>query len=499
MKKLTALILALMLVLGLATSAFADEAATPAAKTYSITINNSAAGYTYDVYQIFTGDLKEPNAEDPADHQTANVLSNVTWGTSVTAYNNAAVSGDASAVADTLTASNLDQFLAALTLGSAHTSVSTQTEGKYVISGLEPGYYLIKNSAVAVDGSYTEYIVEVVENSTVNPKGNAPTVVKKVKDTNDSTGTTSDWQDSADHDLGDDVPFQLTATLADNVSAYDTYKVIFHDTLSAGLSYNHDAVVKVGGNTVFNEKDTSQNKPGVSVAYSGTSLTVTITDVTAHGGTDSSVVTVEYTAELNETAVIGSAGNPNTVKLEFSNNPYDDDNTGETPDDKVIVFTYKVIVNKVDKDNNALEGAGFTLYKKNDGSYELVEAIATGIGAGKNVFSFEGLDDGDYKLVESTTPAGYNTIADIEFTVSAEHATDSDNPTLTSLTGEETTGEITFTPDITAASLSTDVINRSGTTLPETGGMGTTLFYVVGGILVAAAAVLLVTKKRMAN
>ena len=448
MKKLASLLLALAMIFSLATAAFAEgDGTTPTAKTYSITINNSAAGYTYEVYQIFTGDLQNPDVADGEGVQTTNVLSNIKWGASVTknGTEDVTVNTDATNVAAGLNSSNINTFIAGLTLGNAYKTVNTQTGSKYVIDGLAPGYYLIKNAAVADGGSYTEYIVEVVEDSTVKPKGNAPTVVKKVKDKNDTQNTTTDWQDSADYDIGDNVPFQLKATLADNVSSYDTYKVIFYDTLSSGLTYNNDAVVKVGETVVFNAKNATQNKTGVSVDCTNGSLTVTIDDVKVLGGTNNSVVTVEYTAELNENAVIGSAGNPNTVKLEFSNNPYDDDNTGETPDDKVIVFTYKVIVNKVDKDNNPLEGAGFTLYKKNDGTYELVEAIATGTGAGKNEFSFEGLDDGDYKLVESTTPAGYNTIADIEFTVSAEHATDSDNPTLTSLTGEVTTGAVSYT------------------------------------------------------
>ncbi|MGM9538975.1 MAG: SpaA isopeptide-forming pilin-related protein, partial [Candidatus Onthomonas sp.] len=112
-------------------------------------------------------------------------------------------------------------------------------------------------------------------------------------------------------------------------------------------------------------------------------------------------------------------------------------------------------------------------------------------------FTFSGLDDGDYRLTETTTPAGYNTIEDIYFTITAEHEIESDNPALTSLSGNVTTGEITFTSSTTEGSLSTNVVNKAGSTLPETGGMGTTIFYVLGGILVVGAVVLLVTKKRM--
>ena len=114
-------------------------------------------------------------------------------------------------------------------------------------------------------------------------------------------------------------------------------------------------------------------------------------------------------------------------------------------------------------------------------------------------FTFTGLDDGDYRLTETETPAGYNTIEDIYFTITAEHDVLSDNPALTSLSGNATTGEITFTSNTAEGSLSANVINNAGATLPETGGMGTTVFYVVGAALVVTAVVLLVTKKRMSG
>ena len=107
------------------------------------------------------------------------------------------------------------------------------------------------------------------------------------------------------------------------------------------------------------------------------------------------------------------------------------------------------------------------------------------------------MDDGNYRLTETKTPAGYNTVDPIYFTITAEHDVLSDNPALTSLSGNATTGELTFTPNTTNGSLSADVVNRAGVTLPETGGMGTTLFYVAGAGLVLVAVVLLITRKRM--
>ena len=221
-----------------------------------------------------------------------------------------------------------------------------------------------------------------------------------------------------------------------------------------------------------------------------------------------SKITVEYTATLNTNAVIGSAGNPNTVNLEYSNNPNQggEGETGTTPDDTVIVFTYKTVINKVDGEGNPLTGAEFTLekfVKGDDGvdEYNTVKGTWTPIDVVKNAegteFTFKGLDDGIYRLTESVTPAGYNTIESIVFTVIAEHDILADNPALTSLTGEAVTGLITFTPVLAEGALTTDVVNNAGSILPSTGGIGTTLFYVFGALLVIGAGVLLVVKKRM--
>ncbi len=484
MKRFASLFLAMLMVFAMTATAFAAE-------TYSITINNSAEGHTYEAYQIFTGDLSE------------GVLSNIKWGSSVS---NSATLGNAAAVAEKLDTNytgedkiTLDDLLKMITLGNPVAN-SGETSNPYEISGLAAGYYLVKDQDGSVTGegdAYTEYIIKVVSNVTTDPKSDVPTVEKKVKDINDSTDDAmTDWQDSADYDIGDSVPFQLKATLADNVSAYTTYKVVFHDTLSKGLTYNKDAVVKIDGV----DKTASFTVTPTVNADGTTTLTVSCDDVKALGADDSSVITVEYTATLNENAVLGSAGNPNKVKLEYSNNPNKSETgnneTGNTPEDVVIVFTYKTIINKVDGQGNPLTGAEFTLekYNKETDEWEAITVVKNGEGT---TFTFSGLDDGKYRLTETKTPAGYNTIDPIEFTITAEHDVLSDNPALTSLSGNATTGELTFTSNTTDGSLSADVVNKAGSTLPETGGMGTTLFYVLGGALVLCAGVLLVTKKRM--
>lgn len=488
-KKILGLLLAMMMMMSVAITAMAEE-------TYSITINNSAERHTYEAYQIFTGDLS-------TNEDGGKVLSNIVWGSGVSEAGQTAL-GDAAAKAETLkTEADAKAFAKEVApyLTTVAGSASTVTDGKYVISGLAAGYYLVKDQDGSVTGegdAYTEYIIKVVGNVTTNPKSDVPEVEKKVKDINDSTDDVmTDWQDSADYDIGDSIPFQLKATLADNVSSYTTYKVVFHDTLSKGLTYNNDAKVYIGGEETngFTITPTS-NDDGT------TTLTVSCDDVKALGAGNSSVITVEYTATLNNSAVLGSAGNPNEVYLEYSNNPNkseeSDNETGNTPEDVVIVFTYKTIINKVDDENKPLTGAEFTLekYNKETDKWEAITVVKSEDGT---TFTFSGLDDGKYRLTETKTPAGYNTIEPIEFTITAEHDVLSDNPALTSLSGDATPGEITFTSSTTEGSLSADVVNKAGSTLPETGGMGTTIFYILGGLLVLFAVVLLVSKKRMSS
>ena len=510
-KKLASLLLALVMVLSLAVTAFADEPT-----TYSITINNSTAGHTYEAYQIFTGDLATNEAGNK-------VLSNIVWGSGVSEAGQTAL-GDAAAKAETLkTEADAKAFAKAVApyLTTAAGSANTVTDGKYVISGLAAGYYLVKDqdgSLIGDNDSYTEYIIQVVGNVTATPKSDVPEVQKKVKDINDSTDTTkTDWQDSADYDIGDSIPFQLKATLADNVSSYTTYKVVFHDTLSKGLTYNNDAKVYIDGT------ETNGFTVTATVNADGTTtLTVSCDDVKALNAVNSSAITVEYTAKLNENAVLGSAGNPNEVYLEYSNNPNKSEEgnneTGETPKDVVIVFTYKTIINKVDSENAPLTGAAFKLEKLIKGKDGAADTWTTvkefTVDETTTSFTFSGLDDGQYKLTETKTPVGYNTIDPIYFVIEATHDETADAPTLKTLNAyltdangnkqtEMKDGESVNidlgTVDLTAGSITTTVVNQSGSKLPSTGGIGTTIFYVLGGVLVLAAVVLLVTKKRMSG
>ena len=449
------------------------------------TIKAPKTDHVYEIYQIFTGDV------------SGTTLSNVKWGQNGTGTKGETVD---STILDAIKGINKD--------ASDQTKLETikkyanleSTPFKTVTNGasveVPEGYYLIKDtdkSLAGKDDSYTTYIVKVAGNVDITPKSDKPSSEKKVKDTNDTDGTTTDWQDSADYDIGDNVPFQLTGTVTSKYADYKAYKFVFHDKESAGLTFNADSVkVYVDG------KQISSGYEVTTSLEDGHTFDVVFKDLKQISEVKAgSKITVEYTSKLNDKAVIGSAGNPNTMHLEYSNNPNDDQGgeTGKTPEDIVIVFTYKTIINKVDASGAVLKGAEFKLYKvMKDGSKNEVAVVKN---PGGTTFTFNGLDDGDYILRETTTPDGYNSISDIKFRITASHDVLSDSPALEDLTGDKVTGEIELAADKTAGSLTSNIVNQKGSELPETGGMGTTAMYLVGGVLVAGALLLLITKRRM--
>ena len=493
-KRSIALVLAMILTLAMSVTVFAEGEG--AKKTFTITVNEAKAGHTYEAYQILKGDLSKSQT----------TLSNVDWGTGIKADKKTDLANDAKAYVEKLSGmqtnssdlkAEAQKIASALSTTVAGSVSVTQDNAKTEITGLEPGYYLIKDkdSSLTGDEAYTEYILNIVADTTITPKTDVPSVEKKVKDTNDTTGDTTEWQDSADYDIGDVVPFQLTATLPANVQSYKSYYLKFDDTLSQGLDFKEGTVtVKLGDKDVTKFFKTNYDAASKK-------LTFTCDNILAKGfeAKNGDTIVVEYKATLNKNAVIGSKGNPNKVKLEFSNNPNNggEGDKGETPDDTVIVFTYKVVINKVDENNKALDGAEFTLYKKIKGEAEDKEIKAVISGDKNDVFTFSGLDDGDYVLKETKTPDSYNTAKDIAFTITADHSIESDAPELKSLSGDKVTGNITLKADKAEGSLSTPVQNFKGSVLPSTGGAGRVAIYVIGAILVVGGGIVLVTKKRV--
>ena len=488
-KRMLALLAAFALVLAMAVPAFADEA-----NLYTISVP-AGSNHTYKIYQIFTGDY------------SAGKLSNVKWGQN-SKNRGEGVNFDTKvdqSVLDELAAVNTTEAtdadkLAVIKKYADLDSKEVATVTHSNSAKVAPGYYLFKDTTTTAENEV--YITEVVGDVTIKAKNsNVPGFEKKLKDTNDTEGTTTDWQDVADHDIGDAIPFKLEGTVPADYTEYTSYYFAFHDEEESGLTFNSnsikvyvdDAEIKTG----FEVKTSTTDGCSFEVVFSN------LKDINAVRA--GSKIRVEYTSTLNDNAVIGGNGNLNKAKLQYSNNPRNVESKGETVWDNVVVFTYQVVVNKYANsvgENNKLAGAEFTLTKKlKDSTPKVITAVKSPDG---KQFTFKGLDDGVYTLTETVTPGGYNTIDPITFTVTATHGTEWDGEgvrgdLITAFTGNAASGEITFTPDKGTGALTTNVINKSGTVLPSTGGMGTTVFYVVGGGLMAVAVVLLVTKKRMEN
>lgn len=533
-KKLLAALLAVAMVCAMAIPAFAENSE-----------GDVDSHHTYSAFQIFKGDVEGNNIKDFK-------ISNVDWGSNIInnsddflnklreadhigpLFTNAKSAQEVLAVISQWHDS--DDYSIAFARFVCHYLYSNDANPTYVVRAgsnaltipeAKAGYYLfVDTTDFSKDDSYHSYnsfLLMVTKgnwNVPITPKAEKPTVEKKVYDNPDGTST-GGFGSSADHAINEKFQFQLTATLPDSTNRaydyYDKYSVIFHDTLSDGITYDKDdeldsVVIKSNGNT-YNITDSSKYTIDTTDLESQNSFVVNI-DVKACAKdagfdlNDGATITVTYTAHLNDKAYVNTAGgstsNINKVYLTYSNNPKDESSIGKTPESTpVYVYTYQLNNTKYhddDNPNNVLEGAGFRLYSdktctqevklyKEGAFYYPIKDATDKAQYAVEMFSDEhgqfnvrGLDAGTYYLRETKTPDGYSACPDTTIVISATHDEHNVN-----LSGE--------------SNLNNKIINikAGGITLPSTGGIGTTLFYVVGGGLMVAAIVLLVTKKRMEN
>ena len=387
----------------------------------------------------------------------------------------------------------------------------------------EAGYYLVVDTTPFnpgdIDHAYNSFLLMVTHanwNVPITPKAEKPSVKKEVFDNFDNQDGTSTgvFGSSADHAINEKFQFKLTATLPASTDHaydyYDTYAVCFKDTLSEGITYDGpDSVVIKSNNNTYNITDTLKYTINTDNLETQNYFEVNIPDVKTCAErldlNDGATITVTYTAHLNDKAYVNtgssSTENKNSVQLQYSNNPRPGEYWGTTPKSEVYVFTYQLNNTKYRddaKEGNELAGAGFHLYSdeecknevelyQKDGFYFPIkdstdkdkEPVAM-FSDNKGQFNVKGLDAGTYYLKETNTPAGYSACKVIPVTIKADHSGN----------------HVTLSGD-----LNNKIVNKKagGITLPSTGGIGTTLFYVVGGGLMVAAIVLLVTKKRMEN
>lgn len=523
MKKLVTLLLALIMALALVVPASA------------YTVDNKT-DHAYKAYQIFSG-------TQSAESKPA--LGDVVWGTGIDGAKFLPAlkadtrfgTGNKNIFAACTTAADVAAIMAQQQdksdVAKAFANVAAQYLTKTAVNiaketsdvVLTPGYYLLVDVTTPGKGdAMNSALLQVTGkgNIIIEQKYDAPSVDKSVKDTDGAWGEAADWC------IGSNVPFQLIGKLPSNYDDYESYKYVFHDTLGAGLQYNGDVKVYVrNGDTDTELLSGFTVAPNKAATAGGGSLTITFDNLkTVASVTSTSSIVVKYTAKLLNTAVIGQPGNPNEVYLEYSSNPNFSGTgtppTSETPKDTVLVFTYQLDINKVDgtTPTKKLQNAEFKLKciaaeteATWNGKWVTVDANnkVTGwvdtqnkgsalITNANGLAQVIGLDAGTYELYETKAPGGYNQLKKpikivITATLDKEEKT---GPALTALTikVDESAAE---EGDVTKGTVSTTVTNNSGATLPETGGVGTTLFYIIGGVLMVGAAVLLVTRKRMNN
>lgn len=534
-KKLLAALLAVAMVCAMAIPAFAG------------TEGDITKWHSFSAFQIFKGDVKGNNIKDFK-------ISNVTWGSNI-ADNPAAFLDQLKADS---TLGTQFQFIDATDANTAQKVLEVISKwddsdansiafARFVCHYLYPdanakpkpaveggggsdhihfdeaGYYLVVDTTPFnhgdFDHAYNSFLLMVTHtdwNVPITPKAEKPSVKKEVFDNFDNQDGTStgDFGSSADHAINEKFQFKLTATLPASTDHaydyYDTYAVCFKDTLSEGITYDgpDSVVIKSNNNTHDTTIDPSKYTIDTKNLENQNYFEVSIHDVKACAKdagfdlNDGATITFTYTAHLNEKATVnttsGPTDNKNSVQLQYSNNPRPGDYWGTTPKSEVYVFTYQLNNTKRQNtvDGPALAGAGFKLYSDAECNNEVglyqegefyfpikdaTDKKAVEMISGENgQFNVKGLDAGTYYLKETITPAGYDTCGVTPVTIKADHSGNDH----VNLEGSNLT-----------------IVNKKagGITLPSTGGIGTTIFYVVGGGLMVAAIVLLVTKKRMEN
>lgn len=516
---------------------------TASAADYTITITKPAGDIdrTYEAYQIFQGNLD------------GDTLSDIEWGTGIDGAafltelkKNAPFTSctDAKTVAEKLATfeNNSDGAVAFAKLAGKFLTTATATSSTGTIT-VPAGYYLLKDvtDVTTPHDALSLNILKVVKDVTVNPKADHPTVDKKIG-TDITSGVAAN-----EATIGDKVPFVI-ASKVPQMQGYTKYFFVLNDSMTAGLTYNKDVAIKIGTTTLAST--------AYDVTYDDTANTmkIVIKNFIQYKSQASEDIVVTYSATLNENANLTQDGNKNTVKLTYSNNPNVEskgdnepdstDPVGETPEHVTVTYSTQLQLTKVNgaDHNEKLEGVEFqitgtsiktavskgeyfkqdaagTYYQLKDGTFtdtapapeteskyvstsvkyaevtdsteqtKMQKVTASGTTDANGLITFKGLGAGTYFITELKTKSGYNLLtAPITVKIDATLGTTSCTWTAT-VNGENAT----FEDDMVKLT----VENNKGSVLPITGGIGTTIFYVIGGLLVCGAVVMAITKKKL--
>ncbi len=490
MKKLASILLALVMVLSMATTAFA-------AGEGSITIENPTDNATYSIYRIL--DLTVYDAAN----KTYMYKVNSAWtdffvapivGTYVSIDADGYVTwiedADAAEFAKSALAYAKDNSIGAVETATVADGVDNPAVS---FTGLDLGYYLLDSSnGVLCALDTTRPDVSLKEKNTV------PELDKKITDV--SADNIDDNGKLAMAQIGTDVGFESVMTMGTGL-----IDVVYHDTMSDGLTFKEDSVkVYIFKDTNANGEINDGELTEVAESADTWALNTDDNDVTfkvefanayVDGLEKDTKVVIRYSATLNADAVEADFEN-NTAKLVYTNDPGEDEK--ETPPSETKVYDASITVKKTDGDDQPLAGAGFVLKNADNKYYKLDNGVVTWVDsiddadenvsdAEGNVDPFTGLANGTYTLVEKTVPEGYNKAEDTVVIINGQNV--------------GTEGDLDYVGEYTDANLkqTATVVNNAGSLLPSTGGIGTTIFYVSGAVLAIAAVVFLVTKKRMSG
>jgi len=514
--KILSLILALAMVL-----AIALPMTVSAASDASITVNGPSSlvltASDFAAYKLF--DVKVSNTSTGKTYAYTPVAGLDGFLTAYPAYG-----ADADAFKAALDANSIDMFdltkdlKAHFTTGGIAATQISDTSVRF--NNLDYGYYLVvgkgENDGVDVIAHCSLVTVDGIDKcATINLKADAPFITKEVLNHNLDNGN-GDWDEWTDINIGTNAEFKLTSrvpvmSVSDGdfpYTGYKSYTFTVHDTMSAGLTFNNDVNVYIGGSATpldasyysVNIVSSGDGDPTVFDIVFDPDLFVTLTE--------NASIEITYSAELNEYAVIGAPGNPNTVSLEYSNNPYttsegDGGDTGETPESVVIVYTFDLDIYKYTgtlygDDQESLPGAEFELRDSEgnvmsfvelaDGIYRLATSADDAqdittvlISNDEGIIHIDGLDAGEYELEETEAPAGYNLIPGFITAITITH--------------DDQEGAYTVWVD-DAETNTVNIQNNKGNELPGTGGMGTTIFYIVSAILTAGLVIFFVSRRK---
>lgn len=513
------------------TMAFAAEGD----NTITITQNANNGATKFKAYQIFKADVLDKDGKK--------VVSNVSWASDQA---EAAVLGvlkgeSGSGISDASTAQEVADYLSktiadttattvvekdnllnkiALAVEKAVPPTGEAFDAGAAFTATNKGYYLFMTDAASIGAkdnyagkkqTGTSPIFAVVGGSAVEvaEKTDIPTVEKKVMDDKSN----SNWADKADSQMGQNVEYQLTGTVAENVDTFDTYYYQFHDELSAGLTANQASVeVKVDGAKIDPDK--------YAVSYDQENgnnlLTVTFDDLKSSGATvtPNSKIVVTYTAKLDpakaKKVVVGGEGNENTVKLIYSNNP-GHDGKGESVPDTVRDYTYALKLVKEDSADSdvKLSGVKFTIqatgadegtgiqYVQEDGSFgDTAYEFTTDV---KGEISVKGLDAGTYTVKETHTLDGYNTLSDFTFTITATGLDQNEGANALQVTTSKNGSDLVATPSFDSGTVTLTVQNKKGSGLPLTGLNGVTFTWIAGGAVLCIGVAHLIRSRKQAE